>query len=88
MTERKPIQVPKDFALCEDGTMWKWVPAYSANTYSPFIPAHWSKLPNIPSDEEYEKQKEEREALWNKINDATEKQMRAALSSMNMGVVK
>ena len=88
MTERKPITVPKDFVLCEDGTMWKWVPASSFDIYSPFIPAHWSKLPNIPTDEEYEKQKEEREALWDKINGETEKRMKATLTSLNMGVVK
>lgn len=88
MTERKPIQVTKDFILCEDGTMWKWVPSYYDKMASVTISAYWSKLPNIPSDEEYEKQKEERDALWNKINDATENKMRAALSSMNMGLMK
>lgn len=88
MTERTPIQVPKDFVLCEDGTMWKWVPSYYDKVSSTSISAHWSKIPNIPSDEEYEKQKEERDALWEKINDATEKQMRTTLSSLSIGAIK
>lgn len=88
MIERKPIQVPQDFVLCEDGTMWKWGSAYSDMSHNVIIPPHWSKIPNIPSDEEYEKQKEEREVLWAKIKDEDEKRLNAIRSSMNRGMMK
>jgi hypothetical protein len=65
MTNRKPIQIPRDFALCEDGTMWKRVPS-SGGMMEPVIPSHWEKVDDIPSDEEYEKQCKEREELWDK----------------------
>lgn len=88
MTKRTVIQVPSDFALCEDGTVWKWVPAYYDKLGSISIPSHWNKLPNIPSDEEYEKQKEERETLWAKIDAETEKRLNETRSFMNRGVMK
>lgn len=88
MTERKPIQVPQDFALCEDGTIWKWVPVFSDRFSYTAIPAHWVKVPSIPSDKEYEKQKKEREELWEKINDESQKRMRASLYNMNNRVIK
>lgn len=68
MTERQPLQVPQDFALCKDGTIWRWVRAYTDNLNLHFIPAHWERVPNIPSDEEYEKQKEERQVIWTQID--------------------
>ena len=48
MTSRNPIQIPSDFALCEDGTMWKRVPSSGGDSWSPFIPSHWGKVDNIP----------------------------------------
>ena len=65
MTNRKPIQISRDFALCEDGTMWIRVKS-SGGMMEPFIPSHWEKVDDIPSDEEYEEQCKEREKLWDK----------------------
>lgn len=66
MTNRKPIQIPSNFALCEDGTMWERVPCYDG-MMGPFVPSHWRRVDDIPSDEEYEKQYKEREELWDKF---------------------
>jgi hypothetical protein len=74
MTSRKPIQIPSDFALCEDGSMWKRVPS-SGGMLDPFIPAHWEKVDSIPSDEEYEKQCEERKELWERYMSKMEEKL-------------
>jgi hypothetical protein len=49
MTEnRTPIQISGNRVLCDDGTLWKYDGAW------------WVKLAPIPTDEEYEVQKQER----------------------------
>ena len=48
MTERTPIQIADNLVLCEDKTLWKYDGAW------------WVKLAPIPTDEEYEVQKQER----------------------------
>jgi len=74
MTTRKPIQIPSDLALCEDGTMWRIVPSSGGDVWSPFIPSHWEKVDDIPSNEEYEKQCETRSEMWeNHFNEITKK---------------
>ena len=52
MTNRTPKTIQDKIVLCEDGTMWKWI----SGDFMIGIPAHWYKLPPIPSDDEYENQ--------------------------------
>jgi hypothetical protein len=78
MTNRKPIQIPRDFALCEDGTMWIRVKS-SGGMLDPFIPAYWEKVDDIPSDEEYEKQVKQREEIWNNHYNELEGKMKTQL---------
>ena len=78
MTNRKPIQIPRDFALCEDGTIWKRIKS-SGGMLDPFIPSYWEKVDDIPSDEEYEKQVKQREEIWKKHYDGLEEKIKKQL---------
>ncbi len=48
MSERKPIQISGDMVLCSDNTLWKLDGSW------------WAKLAPIPTDEEYEEQRDAR----------------------------
>jgi hypothetical protein len=70
MTERTPIQISGNRALCADGTLWMW----SDGDFMCGTPSGWVKLPPIPTDEQYEiftKDRVEKEREW--IKKVTEK---------------
>ena len=59
--DRTPKQISGDFVLCNDNTLWKWING------DLMVLTGWRKLPNIPSDDEYEvlqKERQENEIKW------------------------
>ena len=60
---RTPKQIGNNLVLCEDGTIWRWSSGdYTLNSFS-----GWEKMPPIPTDEQYEiikKDREERREKW------------------------
>jgi hypothetical protein len=60
---RKPLTFSGDYAFCDDGTIWKYNPS-SSGMMEPFIPSRWTKIPPIPSDEEYEEQEKQIQETW------------------------
>lgn len=61
---RKPLTFSGDFAICDDGTIWKYIPSGGK-----IFPERWIKLPPIPSDEEYEEQEKKVKETWDNWNE-------------------